>query len=389
MQHKFLYARLVNFLVPLAGVSTDIYLPSLPAMGMHFAVSKGVVQLTVVIFTLGVGIGQLIAGPVSDALGRKKLLVVALFMQLLAVIAILYAPFIQWVIASRFLQGFSAAFVSVPARAILGDVFEGDEFKKQFNYASISFALGPILAPFVGGYMQHYFGWQANFMVVLLYILLALVFVIGFYRETGQHMHAFSVPLLWRNYMAIVHNQKFVLSFVLAGLLIAPTMVFNVAAPYIIQVSMQQTAVVFGQMALLVGLAWFLGNVTNRALFHVCAALKFYVGLSIALMVSLGLLGTSLAGFFSLWLLMVPIFTVIYVCGGLFSLTVAEGLAMVQRSLMGSANAIFFSAVWCFVTLFAWIATLVKSHSLVPISGVTLVILLLALGLSKYGSTID
>ena len=157
--NKTYLAVLINIIIPLAGMSTDIYLPSLPAMCSHFHVAKALVQLTVTTYVLGVGIAQLIAGPISDANGRKKLLVFALLIQLIAILLIVLTPSIHWMIVFRFLQGIGAGLMVVPARAIINDIFSGTELKKQFNTLTISFAMAPIIAPFIGGYVQHYFGW--------------------------------------------------------------------------------------------------------------------------------------------------------------------------------------------------------------------------------------
>ena len=155
---------LANFFVPLAGISTDIYLPSLPAMAHHFLVSKAFVQITVTTYGVGMGLMQFIAGPVSDALGRKKLFIGALLTQIIAILVILNAQSIILIIVMRLFQGVGAAFLIVPARAILNDCFSGEQLKKQFNYITISFAMGPILGPFIGSYLQQYFDWHACFI---------------------------------------------------------------------------------------------------------------------------------------------------------------------------------------------------------------------------------
>jgi MFS transporter, DHA1 family, multidrug resistance protein len=78
---KNLYAILVNIIIPLAGISTDIYLPSLPAISDHFKTNNAMTQLTVTFFILAFGFSQFIAGPVADAFGRKKLLLSAAVVQ--------------------------------------------------------------------------------------------------------------------------------------------------------------------------------------------------------------------------------------------------------------------------------------------------------------------
>src|SRR5688572_1044823 len=136
---KTRYAILANLLVPLAGMSTDIYLPSFPHMARAFSVDGSLVQLTMTTFVIAMGLGQYLAGPVSDAIGRKSLITTALVIQFVTVITIINVPFISLIIAMRSLQGIACAFMIVPARALLNDNFEGNELKKKFNYLTISF----------------------------------------------------------------------------------------------------------------------------------------------------------------------------------------------------------------------------------------------------------
>ena len=147
---KTRYAILANLLVPLAGMSTDIYLPSLPHMARAFSIDNSLVQLTITSFVTAMGFAQYLAGPVSDAIGRKSMIIISLVIQFISVITIIHVPSMPLIIAMRAVQGIACAFMIVPARALLNDNFEGNELKKKFNYLTISFALAPIIAPFIG-----------------------------------------------------------------------------------------------------------------------------------------------------------------------------------------------------------------------------------------------
>ena len=111
--HKTLIALFVNLLIPLGGMSTDVYLPSMPAMTHYFHASIFEIQLTLTFFALGLGIGQLIAGPMSDSIGRKRPLFVGMFLQLFMVLAILFTHSSSVLIAARLVQGFGSLMVRV------------------------------------------------------------------------------------------------------------------------------------------------------------------------------------------------------------------------------------------------------------------------------------
>lgn len=381
MTHKKrLLAILANFFIPLAGISTDIYLPSLPALTQHFGVTKAAVQFTVTAFTVGMAVMQLVAGPISDALGRKKLLVVSAIIQLLAIILILYAPSIGWMIGFRFIQGSAAAFMIVPARAILNDTFEGDDLKKQFNYATMSFALGPIVGPFIGGYLQKFFGWEANFIFILCYAIIALSVALFIYRETIAHTKHFSPSHLWHNYRHILKNRLFLVSAIFTACLFAYTAFFNVAGPFLIEISLQKSPVFFGHMALLIGVAWFIGNTLSRLLFYVGKTTKVVTGLLVTIAAALAMLFFSTQGYFTVTLFIVPIFFMIMMSGSSFAILTAECLSMFP-DLAASTNACFFGFTWTAFSLFTVVAALTKAHSLIPISAALLGVAILCLAL--------
>lgn len=389
--NKHLITFLANFFIPLAGISTDIYLPSLPALCTHFDVMKASVQLTVTFFAAGMGFMQFIAGPVSDALGRKKLILASTIIQLIMTILIIFAPSITWMIVYRFIQGSAAGFLIVPARAILNDTFEGNDLKKQFNYLTISFALGPILGPFIGGYLQHYAGWQANFIFIAVYALIVILFALFVYNETIPAKKQFSSSHLWHNYAALTKIPFFLICCIFTACLFAYTAFFNVAGPFLVEERLNQTPIVFGHMALLIGLAWFLGNVTNRTLFHMNPIIKVTTGLLITLFAAIALLIMGSNNVFTLAAFVTPMFFMIMMSGGIFSLFVSECLSMAPQ-MAASANGFLFGTTWTAFSIFSVIAAFTKSHTLIPIAssllGACILCLLLFLKAKKVLQTI-
>ncbi|PHQ80971.1 MAG: hypothetical protein COB66_03495 [Coxiella sp. (in: Bacteria)] len=375
---KLVIAFLANFFIPLAGISTDIYLPSLPALSAHYATSHAMVQYTVVTFTLGMGLMQFIAGPVSDALGRRKLLLAALIVQFITIVLILVIPSITWMILLRFIQGAAAAFMIVPARALLNDVFSADQLKKQFNYTTISFALGPILGPFIGSYLQLYFGWHANFIFILGYAFLALMFVLFLLPETIASTHRFSMSHLWKNYGCIIQNKAFVVTCALTACMPAANMLFTVAGSFIIQKSLHYSVIMYGRMSLVIGFAWFLGNLLNRLLFSIPEKIKVRVGLSIAVVTAIIMLLFSIAGYFTLILFVIPTFIMVVVGGGLFSLFVSNSLSKFS-DLAASANGFLFSITWIGFSVFTLIASTISTTSLISLSSVLVAAYLLSM----------
>lgn len=364
---KVRFAILVNFIFPLGGISTDIYLPSLPAILVHFHSVKSLVQLTVTSYVLAMGVAQLIAGPISDAYGRKKLILIALSIQLISVLAILHSPDIYWMIFFRFTQGLGGGLMMVPARAILNDVFKGHELKVQFNYATISFAIGPIIAPFIGGYLQHYFGWKANFNFILCYIAIVAVLLLIIYRESISAKRAFSINHLWQNYLIILSNKFFVLGSLFVGVIWGYVALFSVAGPFLVQTVMHKSAITYGHIALLMGVAWFIGNISNRFIFHIPEKSKIKPALWLTFITIIIMIILSYAGFFNIPSLVIPTFIIVMLSGLIFPIYIGECL-VIFSTLAASANACLFSIVWIMFGLFTFIAALLKVQSFLPLA---------------------
>lgn len=176
LPQKRFWAILAILAIPLSGLGIDIYVPSLPAVTRYFQVDQAWVQLTISIYMLGFGAAQFVAGSIVDSIGRKKPFLISVVVFIAASLLIPLAMSIYQLLILRLLQGVAIAFLSVPMRAVISDLFEGKEFFKMMGYMALCWAIGPIVAPALGGYLQQFFGWHAPFYFLTIYGLVCLVF---------------------------------------------------------------------------------------------------------------------------------------------------------------------------------------------------------------------
>lgn len=160
---------ILGSLAALGPISIDMYLPAFPDMSRSFDASASLIQLSLTACMLGMALGQLIVGPLSDVRGRKRPLMVALLAYLLASLACAMAPTIEVLIALRFIQGVAGASGIVISRAIVRDLFDGPELTRFFAALSLVNGTAPILAPVIGGQMLRFGDW--HFVFYLLAIL--------------------------------------------------------------------------------------------------------------------------------------------------------------------------------------------------------------------------
>src|SRR5690242_2759942 len=170
-------------LIPLSGLATDIYVPSLPQMAGNLGVSAASVQFTIAVFFISYGICQLIIGGVLDSFGRYRLNIASLFLFSIASFVIAFSKSIEVIYCMRAIHGITVATIVVGKRAYFVDVYSGEKLKHYTSLFSIIWSASPIIAPFLGGYLQTVFSWQSDFIFIGFFGLLMLILELIFSEE--------------------------------------------------------------------------------------------------------------------------------------------------------------------------------------------------------------
>lgn len=171
-------------LTAMGPLSTDMYLPSLPAIGAAFATDAGQVQLTLSVFLVGFALGQIVYGPVADQYGRKPVLLGGLILFVAASFGCMIATSVEWLIAARFIQAVGACAAVVLARAIVRDLHSSEDSARILSLMGAVMGLVPAIAPIIGAVLEQGFGWRASFALsAVLALGLALVVTV-WVRET-------------------------------------------------------------------------------------------------------------------------------------------------------------------------------------------------------------
>jgi MFS transporter, DHA1 family, multidrug resistance protein len=147
-------------------LSMDMYLPSTPTIAASLHAGQSLVQLTLSGCLAGLAVGQLVAGPVSDGIGRKKPLLAGLVAFVVLSVACAAAPDIWALIVFRFLQGMAGATGVVLSLAIVRDMYEGTELARVLGSLTLVFGLAPVLAPVIGGQILRFTDWRGVFGVL-------------------------------------------------------------------------------------------------------------------------------------------------------------------------------------------------------------------------------
>jgi DHA1 family bicyclomycin/chloramphenicol resistance-like MFS transporter len=195
----------------IAPLSTDMYLPGLPIMAESLDTSAASVQLTLTTFMAGLGIGQLIIGPISDGIGRRRLLLGAAAITTLASAACALAPNIEFLIGARLIQGLSGGAAIVLARACIADRARGNGAAKLFSIMMIIGGVAPVIAPLLGGVLLGPVGWRGIFWVLTAAGVVMVAGVLTLVPETlpPERRHGGGLKALVANLGYVTGNRRY------------------------------------------------------------------------------------------------------------------------------------------------------------------------------------
>ena len=246
------YALLLGGLTAFGPLSIDMYLPALPTMAGRLATTDSMLQLTLSTFVVGLALGQLIVGPLSDKFGRRLPLLTGLAIYVVASVAAALSPSVEVLIAARFVQALGAAAGIVTARATVRDLFSGTGMTKFFSMLMLVTGCAPILAPIIGGQVLNWTSWRGVFWVLTAFGVLLLV-VIAFTLPEPLQRHRRTTSGLagvGRTYAALLAERSFLGYALTSGLIFAALFAYISGSAFVLQdvygLSAQQYSFVFG-----------------------------------------------------------------------------------------------------------------------------------------------
>lgn len=254
-------ALLLGSLGLLGPFTIDTYLPSFPTIVNDFHTTASLVQISLTSCLLGLGLGQLFIGPLSDVKGRRQPLLIFITLYLLASIICALAPNIYFLIIARLVQGFAAAGGLVISRAIVRDLFSGRELTKFFTMMVLVGNLGPIVAPIAGGGILAFTNWHGVFLALAIIGAVLLITVALKLEETlpKENRVPSNLPQIMNNFGSLFRDRSFMGYALTQGFTVAGIFAYVSGIPFVYQniydVTPQQFSLLFGTngLALIIG----------------------------------------------------------------------------------------------------------------------------------------
>lgn len=215
---------------------TDMYLPSLPAMGEYFSTSSSMVQLGLTTSMVGLAVGQIFFGPLSDRYGRRIPLQVAMWLFIVSTVLCLFAQDIHQFVAFRLIQGIAGAGGIVIARSIATDKFSGKELAKMLAVIGAINGVAPVVAPIIGGIFTEAIGWQGIFGILLVLGMLLLAGCIRFQESLpAENRLATKWADTFNSFKVVLRNKQYICYVLQLAFAQGVLFAYIASSPFIIQ----------------------------------------------------------------------------------------------------------------------------------------------------------
>jgi DHA1 family bicyclomycin/chloramphenicol resistance-like MFS transporter len=242
----------LGLLVALGPLTIDMYLPALPRIADELSVSSSVAQLTLTGTLAGLALGQLVIGPLSDSLGRRRPLMAGITLHMVASVMCLFAPNIATLGLARSLQGVGAAAAMVVAIAIVGDLYVDNVAATVLSRLMLVLGVAPVVAPSLGAAVLLHASWHWVFAVLVVLAGALLLLAALALPETLPlgHRRPLQVRGILATYGELLRDARFVILVLVAALGMSGLFAYISAAPFVLQgrygLDQQSFALVFG-----------------------------------------------------------------------------------------------------------------------------------------------
>ncbi|MDF2146113.1 multidrug effflux MFS transporter [Knoellia sp. p5-6-4] len=312
------FVLVLGALIAIGPLTIDTYLPAMPSIADELGATESQVQGTLTGILLGLGLGQLLVGPLADAVGRRKPLIAGLVLHIVASVACAFAPTVELLTAARVVQGLGNAAVSVVAMATVRDLFTGSAAATLLSRLMLVMGIAPIVAPTIGGAVLAHTSWRGVFGLVSLAGVVLVTVASLLLRETlppERRRRLEPLPVL-RTYASLLRDRTFVGLVLISGLMFATLFSYIGGSSFVLQEIYGLSVAQFGLAFGLNSLGFLTGSQLNPLLLRRLGPRDIVrAGVGIGAVSALVLLAAAVTGVGGLPLVLGPLWFLLFACG--------------------------------------------------------------------------
>ncbi|MDL2290235.1 multidrug effflux MFS transporter [Paludibacteraceae bacterium OttesenSCG-928-F17] len=337
---QWLVIIILALLTALEPLSIDLYLPGFLLISEAFNANISAVQISLSTFLAGFAIGQLLWGPLADRFGRKKPILISLFIFIVASIGCIYAQNIYQLWVIRFIQALGGCGGVVISRAVVTDYFEKDKTLKIYSLLALIMGVAPIIAPTIGNTVLSFFAWKGLFVTLAVLGVILFLFTLFLLPETRVQAVGQEKQNVLKGYLEVLKVKKFVIYSIIGGLANGALMLYVSNGPFLLMdkggLNSNMFSVIFGVNALGLMVSSYLPTYLQKIMPTsrlVKCALSFMFIMSIVLVCCMYL-------DVEIYVLLIPLFFYVFPIGILFSTSTELAITPFPEN-SGTASALF------------------------------------------------
>jgi DHA1 family bicyclomycin/chloramphenicol resistance-like MFS transporter len=369
--------------IPFSQIPLDAYTPALPMMVHELSTTPATIQNTVTAYMLGMSLALIPVGMLSDAHGRKPILIGGMALLIVMSIACAFARSVDGLLTERFLQGVGGCTCLVVTYAIAADCFRGPKLTAISGLLGSAWGLAPVLAPAAGGLLVEYISWRGIFGAIAVAAAIVVLTAVIWLPETLVRDRRTPVRLgtTVATILRAMRNAKFLAFTLVFGAMASAQMVFGVVAPFLYQTLLGFTPAAYGLVALLLGGVNLIGELSCSGLAPRMGARRLaFGGLSPYLAGAVILAGTGLAVGPGLFGITIGGALVLGGCGLLCPMMYGMALGLFERDL-GLLGGLVSAICYLLVSGAMAVAAVLPESSQTPLGFLYLLLGLVAGGL--------
>ncbi|QIT36438.1 multidrug effflux MFS transporter [Wolbachia endosymbiont of Brugia pahangi] len=213
-------------------IEIDISVPGFPDIARYFNILEGTIQLTIAYNFLGLCIGGLFFGPLSECYGRRKIMIIGNTLLLIGAIGCVFAPSVFWLLISRFIQGIGVS-TSVVVFTIIADSYQGNKAIKFIGIMNSVLTVVMAIAPVLGSFINGIIGWRGNYASVAIICLISWILLLLALPETKKDRDIFNLKKMMKDYRKLLSSSKFMALSLVPSFFSAAYMSFITCGPFL------------------------------------------------------------------------------------------------------------------------------------------------------------
>ena len=242
-----------------------LYTPAMAEVVTAYGTTSSLVKMTLTLYFAGFAAAQLIAGPLSDALGRRPIIIAFMAIFLLGSVLALLAPTVEMLMVARFIQGVGASAGVAISRALVRDMFQGDDSSRIMNLMGIILATAPAIAPSLGGLLVIHAGWRSVFVAMFLFGLIVIAAAVWSLKETiTPDRSRLNLRSLGQSYVILARNSHFITTSLTIAGAVGAVYALATMLPFILMQELGLSPTQFGLGMLMQSGSFFAGSLLFR-----------------------------------------------------------------------------------------------------------------------------